>query len=586
MADFRVIVLLLCLLVALPAQADDSLERIRVLAKGGATQLALKLVERGQPDPAEGESWMEWEKARFEIYTTREDWDAIARRARALPPRVPPEFRQWARVQAAWARLQAGDGAGARLFLRKLLWGEPPGTRKQRARWRRWVIRSYLLEGRVHDAQTALLRYKQDFRARGAAWQQLHARVLLQAGNPKAAFDVLAGIQSFEGRGLRLLAGLRGKLYTPAEVLSRSMTLAQATREKPRAHRLAWAVAAEAARWAGDPPKRVLATEWVLTLAEPGRAADPLITLKADHLWRAYLVLADRVGNARRLLVGDDEAWLKQAESYTRDEAHRARAFYAFLSQQARSPELRREAHQRLTASLYADGRAMLVRQLYTESRRFPGVEDIPPLVRQRIALHALKGYDIDLAARMVQGMTQPPEGEDPDRWALSQSRILVYAGSYEAAYKRLQTLLAAKTTVSDEFADQYIQVLFDLQTVGRHKEAVSLFRQVFERNHSKRIRRQLFYWIADSQAALGEYILAAESYLRSAVYGHPTGGDIWGQTARFHAAEAMAKAGLTADARNVYRLLLKHTRDPRQRALIQRNLQQLWLHENPTTTP
>jgi hypothetical protein len=99
------------------------------------------------------------------------------------------------------------------------------------------------------------------------------------------------------------------------------------------------------------------------------------------------------------------------------------------------------------------------------------------------------------------------------------------------------------------------------------------------------RTQREILYWIAESKAALGEPQQAAELYLRSASYNHPTGGDMWGQTARFHAAEQLGRAGLTQDARLVFQALLRHTADAKQRAVIERQIQQLWLIETRTTT-
>ena len=99
-------------------------------------------------------------------------------------------------------------------------------------------------------------------------------------------------------------------------------------------------------------------------------------------------------------------------------------------------------------------------------------------------------------------------------------------------------------------------------------------------------MQREIYYWIAESRSALGEYREAAELYLRSATFENPTGGDMWGQTARYHAAETLGKAGLTQDARLVFQALLKHTADAKQRAVIERSIQQLWLIEKKTTTP
>jgi len=571
--------------------AAADLEQVEALVKGGAPNLALRLVERDQPPETQPEQWMRWERQRLEIYKALRNRDAIVQRVARLPPGLPPAFRYWAQTQAVKAYLEASDAASARKLLRRLIWHENiPGGDKQAiaaqlARWRRLVIRSYLMEDNLADAQTALLRYKQDYRAKSDAWQVLHAEVLLRAGRTKAAFDVLAGVQSYEAQLMRRLAGLRLKWYQPRDVLKQAVKFGGALRTRPALRRQAWVLAAEAAAQAGDSAMRVGALEKALTEADtPGQGR--LFQVRADDLWHAYDELAEAVGNTSRLVIGNDSDWLAKATSYQPTQGEYVRALYAFLSRQGQSEETRVYAHQRLTELLFEAGRGRVVQMLYTESERYPSIDAIPAPVRYRLADKAFAAFDIRLAARMIKDLAAPPYGVDADTWALRRARILIYADEYKPALMLLSGLLDDKPELETEFAERYLQVLFDLQTLGRHAEALALLESVDERVDNARMQREILYWQADSKLALGRYQEAAEFYLRSATFNDSKGEDPWGHSARFHAAEALGKAGLIADARRVYLKLLKSTTDPGRRTLIERNIQQLWLDERDTTRP
>jgi hypothetical protein len=571
-------------LIAQAADSEDALERVRTLTKGGASQLALRLIDQNQPAVAQTEAWMQWEKERYALYRSQRNWAPLTERATHLPPGLPPEFVHWAKTEAARARLSARDAEGARRVLRDLLWQEQ-GSRDERAEWRQLVIRSYLIENNVADARTALQKYREDFQVNGPAWRQLEATILIRAGKPKEAYVLVGDIKTHDGQLLSLLAGLRAGMLPPATVLPRALSLAEETRNKPALNQQVWLLTAEAAARAKDGPRRIYALERALTEARTNAAPEPLLVANADDLWQAYDRYAESVGNEARLLVGNDAAWLKKAESYKRDDAMLARAFYAFLIGHA-GLDTRKLAQQQLVDSLIEDGRAEVVRALYTTSRRYSDLTAVPESVRYRLADQALADYDIAFAALVMQGLENPPAGEDPDNWTLRRARVLIYAGDQRAAMLLLNAILADKKKLDDAFAERYIQVLFDLQAAEQNMQAIALLESVFKLTTNARIQRESLYWMADSRAALGEHQQAAELYLRSATYQNPTGGDMWGQTARYHAGEELGKAGLTQDARLVYQALLRHTEDAKQRAVIERNIQQLWLMEKKTTPP
>lgn len=573
------------------AQAADTTtgehERVNVLIRGGATQLAQTLIDRYQSDfgSVNTDVWIEWERQRLVLYDAQHDWAGLTARVRNLPKGVPPEFARWARTEAAQAELNAGHTDSARRLLGELLWSGA-GSGDDQAGWRQLVIRSYLLDDNVGDAVTALERYRADYGVDSPAWRTLEATVLLRANRPRDAYLKVGEVQTHEGRLLSLLAALRSNILAPKVVLERAEALAEETRNKPVVQQQVWLLAAEASQRAANPERRIFALERALTLARQFPAPERLFTTGADNLWSAYEQFAETVGNDAHLLVGQDRPWLARAEAYKRDDAMQARAFYAFLTTHAVEADNRALATRRLTDSLVEDGRGEVLRALYTTSQRNPKLAEVPEYVRYRLTDLALADYDIAFAAQLMQGLETPPNGEDPEMWALRRARVLIYAGQYADAVRLLTRILDKQDKVGDALSERYLQVLFDLQAAKRHGDAIDLLDRLMQQVDNPRTQREILFWIAESKVAEGEYQQAAELYLRSATYQNSNGGDMWGQTARYHAAEALGKAGLTQDARLVFQALLKHTEDAKQRAVIERSIQQLWLIEKKTTTP
>jgi hypothetical protein len=566
---------------AASAGAGDP-EHVAALVKGGATQLAQRLLDAEQKSNLPAEEWVLWERQRFDVLRALRKWDDLAKRVQRLPEHVPAEFRHEALVLAAEARLAANDPDGARRFLRQLLWQEQVRG-EAAAQARRLIIRSYTQEGQLADARAALLRYQQDYQAKSEPWQVLHAELLLQAGDARAALPVLAGLQSYEARLLRLTAILLAKQQPARDVLAATNKLAAALESRPELRRSVWILAAEAAREAGDDGAQVLALEQALSL--PEGEPQPLFRVTADDLWQTYDRLAERGGNIARLLVGNDDDWLEKAEAVACTEHHLARAWYAFLSRHAAQDEVRALSHRRLALGLMRDGRSHTLEALYTKSQRYPAASGVPEQVRYALADKAIADYNISLAAELVRGLDAPPEGEAPEDWGLRRARILIYAGDYAAAAKLLTEIMTAQDVLDVELTGRLLHVLFDFQAVDRHDDALKLFRAVYERTDSERIQREVLFWMADSHSALKRHADAAESYLRSATFNGASGEDPWGHTARFLAAEALGRAGLVDDARQVYLKLLASTPDPRRRAQIQRQMQQLWLRRKSAST-
>ncbi|MFV1998200.1 MAG: tol-pal system YbgF family protein [Acidiferrobacterales bacterium] len=570
--------------------AEEQFATIESFIAGGARELAMQSIETHQKADIFIESWMRWERLRIRLYRDRGNWSAISARIQTLPASTPASFRQWLLVEAAQAELNARRGATARTHLRQLIWASET-TDKQMAYWRRLIIRSYLVDNRIDDARTALLRYKADYRAQSDAWQLLHARVLMRAQDYNQAFRILGDIQTTEATLLRLYAALHSGIYKPKAVMARARRFAGRPRLKPEQLRKTWLLAVHAAQKLED---QVLATaflELALNTGLPDNPNDPFFPLKADDLWQSYAKLAEVVGNRERLLVGDDTPWLRKADELARSNAVSSRAIYGFLAVRTEATSARDTANQRLTDALFADNKRAVAHAIYARSAYFETPAAIPDSVRYQLANNALKAHDVRQAAIWMKDLRLPPSGEDVGQWTLRRARTLVYAGDTRPAIELLRNMLSERKTLADNMASRTIQVLFDLQAVREHGEAYQLMQMVYDRVEKQSLKRELLYWMGESKVALKQYEKAAELYLRSATKGKEKGGqtkgvDLWGQSARYQAAEALGKAGLVGDARSIYRSLLRIATDAKRRALIERRLQQLWLLENRNTTP
>ncbi|MEW6646242.1 MAG: hypothetical protein AB1450_03460 [Pseudomonadota bacterium] len=574
--------LLLPLLAASPAGAN-SLAQLEDLAAGGAPRLALALLEQQQPawqDDAAG--WMAWERHRVQLLAAGAEWQVLHDRTTQLPADIPADFSRWTQTWRARALVELGQGEAARRLLRPLLWGGN-GVPLEVTAWRRLVIQSYRADGRGDDAYAAMLRYRHDYGRGGQEDALLSAQVLLGQGRAADAAEALHGLELREARPLLLLARLRSGQWEARRVQREARALLQEKDLPLTLRQQAEAVAAEAAQGAADPAAQAIALEQVFSRIRQVPLDRELFKLTADALWDAYLAYARQVGNREQLLIGDDAAWVAKAQAAGRMYPIRVRSIHALLALHGASAAARQQAHAALVQNLLQqEGGAELLHQLYLSSARYAEAGSIPETVRRTLLDPVIAAGDLPLAARLMAGLDEPPPGIDRVMWRLRQARVLLLGGDYAEAGKILQEMVANSAELSRPELDRLIQVLFDLQTVGEHDAAYRLFEALQAQVTDVQLRRELWYWMADSRLAQERPLEAAALYLRSAMVPQPLSLDPWGQTARYQAAQALAKAGLTTDARTLYEDLLRTTDDPGRQAVLRRDLQQLLLVRTP----
>ena len=579
----------LCLtFFVLPLMAQDSLADLRALKENNATQLVLQLMDEQQPDPKTSiEGWMSWERERLQIYEQTADWSALIEHTGAFPRNLSSDFLIWARTLRARAFMEKAQPHAARDVLQSLVWLSPSFSTEQNQHWlplwRHQIIETYLEQGLLQDAYTAEQRYRQDYGILNTADRQLQARILLLNNHVEEATELLSQHTKDPQAGmLYLIAQLRGGERQPKKVLQAALRQLRGKWVNKKLKHQLWAVVVEAARRSGDHYAEVNALEHLVALVTPQQLPRGLFKdMDADGLWQAYSETALQLGNQQQLLIGDDKSWLSYANEIASSEPLKGRALYAFIILKGQQPDtINQAAKLFLQKSEKLSANKTLKKMLFLKSQHFLVDQQIPLPVRHALVDIALLEKDIPLASRMMATMQEVPQGVDPYMWQLRRARILIMGGNFEAGSQSMEKLLAENPKLDRVALDRYLQVVFDLQTLKAHDEAVALFKQVIQYTSDQKLQRELYFWMADSRKAQENYTEAARWYLKSAMLPDDKAMDPWAQASRYQAASALAKAGLTRDAREIYQHLLRVTEEKSRVAVLRRELQQLDLQK------
>ena len=568
--------------------ADDNLylTEVQQIALSGAPNLALRVMDREQAQyRKEQQIWTEWERLRFKIYQETGAWQQLIDRIPNLPADLPAEFSHWALTQQAKALLELDKGTSARNLLRQLIITAAGQSDNDMTEWfRRWrhlIVLSYLAEQKVEDAHTAILRFQQDYAAKDIDILLLRCRVLLMNQRAGEVVELLAEhTKNPEAGMLYLLAQLRAQKRSPVKVVQAGLRQMQGKWAKKDLKIALWSVVAEAAQRAGDRMNTVKALEHVMIDQSTSRSSK-LFDFTADSLWNAYIDYAMHQGNKAQFLIGQDNKWFDAAKRYFKKNPLRSRAFYALLIHRGQGAENRIQAADWFVKSLKkrkSGGR--LIKQLFTRSKHFISISTVPEPVRHTLVDIALAQNDIPFASEIMATLTSPPKGDASYLWNLRRARILVLGGQTDKGGKALSELVNNELAKKPgrEKIDRLLQVVFDLQTVGAHDVAFDLFQDIIQHSSDDELKRELYYWMADSRRAQSRFEDAAQLYLKSALLPDGKGLDPWGQTARYQAAQSLGLAGLDEDAYILFKHLLRVTKEPDRRAVLQHELQKLHL--------
>ena len=566
--------------------AFKSLEQVNELIQIGLSGLAMRIIEQQQKlYPEFTPDWYAFEFAHVQTLSSLEQWQAMIDRsdqllARAVPGKqITPKIAAWFRTQKAIAWLKLGDADKSLNEARTLLWESKGEDRDRTALWRRLIIRAYLQLDYAEDANKGLVKYRHDYGDYKSDWKILQAQALLRAGRPSEVIDLLVDEEAHQAQALRLLAAVRARPAYAGHYI-KDIKAQLANEGLIQAQRRAYLYVLYEAHLAKKDPAEAAATaEQLLALSRTQSVLGENFSIKPDDLWRLYEQLGERAGNQYSLLKGNDYAWYQRAEEIAAKAPVRARGMYAVIAFSTADDSRRQLAHKALADSLSAfDGGLEVINQLYMQSSRAGSPDDLPVEVRYRLVDHALSVGDITLAAKMMKSLPQPPAGQGYFDWQMRKARVLILEGDYERGEKELEISLQNISELNMDMIDRYLQVVFDLQTINRHEQALELFDRLPIEAMDDKLRREIYYWKAESYYELERYDQAALLYMKSAKAADETMTDLWAQSARFKASDALLKARLYDDAQYAYSELLGITSSDSRKRLIRQKLQHIQL--------
>ncbi len=577
----------------------NSLEQMDELAALGMPALALHLLSQEQQRwPLYSPDWYVFERKRISLLSAVENWQAIIDSTDKVLKEAKPgkqitaQISQWFMSQQIIARLQLRQPEKALSEVRKLLWSTNKinADSSPIALWRRLVIRTYLLMQADDDAQVALQRYRQDYSKNynnlNEDWRLLQARVMLRTNRPAEVITLLIDSESVIGHALRLVAAVRAR-PNYASLYAKEAEDAMANTKLSRAELWSYRyVLYEAALQEKDLPKTSVALQNLLALGNPYSALGEEFYVGGDELWKLYEGIGNTAGNSAKLLLGDDIAWYNRANELQEKKPVEALGLYSVLAFNAHDKTKQEMAHKEIVGLLVKDANGLeLINQLYLNGSRISSTDSLPAEVRYSLVDYALSKSDIKLAARLMKSLHKPPEGEDVFKWQMRKARVLILEGSYGQGEHVLEQAIAENEQLTLEQIDQFLQVVFDLQAVQRHTQAIGFLDALKDEWLNDNMRRELFFWKAESSYALEKYASAAWLYLRSAMVADQAQAVLWAQSARFKAAGALVKAGLYDDAQTMYTELLRFITSDARKAYIKQEIQQIRLLRNAEKT-
>ncbi len=579
--------------------AFQSLAQMDELVQLGMPALALRLLNQEQQNqPIYSSEWYAFERKRITLLSALEDWQGMIERIDVLlheadsAHQISIHITRWFSTQQIMARLRLGQAEQALAQLRTLLWQSSRANLDLNysdmvALWRRLVIRAYLAMNADHDAQIALLRYQHDYsrdhRNLNMDWRLLQARSLLRTGRAEETMALLVDSPLHIAQALRLLAGLRAHPDKAGQYAQQAQT--SLGQEKMNAGEI-WAYRYVLYQAYLSQEKLSAATEVLkelLVQREAHAFMGEEFNVSSDNLWQLYQSIGRALGNRSKLLLGDDLAWYKKAgELQKKNQTVEALSLYAVLAFNAHDIEKKQTAHKEIVALLANDKNGLeLVNQLYLHTTKITSLKSLPLEVRYSLLDYALSKSDTKLAVRLMQSVRQPPQGQEVFAWEMRKARVMILEGAYAQGEAVLATTVKQTEQISPAQLDQFLQVIFDLQAVGRHVQVLVLLNSLKPEWLDQALHRELFFWKAESYAALEQYERAAWSYLKSAQLADETEVPMWAQSARFNAAGVLVKSRLYDDARLIYNGLMPVTASDSRKAAIRQQLQHIRLLRN-----
>lgn len=552
--------------------SEELLTELSWLSDEGAETLSFMLLAEAEPSLDENpQAWTEWHQKKIELLRQKGRWKEIIQEYETLPVNVPDSHLNWVFAELVKAYLTMGGGEQARDLLLSLIW-DSEHDQTQLADWRRLVVQSYLVDGRFDNAQTAALRFEQDYpdAEQDADWLGLKARLLIESDRANDAAILTVVSDKPTARSAYVLARLKGLTPLDAEILNEALGWLNQPQLDVTFKQALFTALFEKAKQIPDWPQRIAALERLLEVIHIGVAQT---TAVADALWYSLTEYGQQLANQQQLLVGNFGPWFDLADKLSQSGTNQAEALYAWLAINAEGKDINAKAHALLVNSLGQQGRSELLRSLYLSSSQFADINVLPLALMYRLVDLALAEPDLGMASRLMS-QVDAPEGVDVIEWQLRRARVQILAGVPEHGAEMLQEIVAADSLTNAQIENVLLAVQ-DLNNKARHEAAYKILAELLHKVPESGWQYELLFWMAEARMAQQQYSDAARLYLRSAKLAKDNQAQGWSDTAYQHAAQALEQAGLLSDAVNVYQALLPNL-DSATRSIYQNQIRRL----------
>ncbi|MDT8283526.1 MAG: hypothetical protein RQ982_12070, partial [Gammaproteobacteria bacterium] len=559
----------------------------------GLPALGLSLLEDEQKKRLDfSVDWYTFEYKRIILLSALERWQPLLDRTQWLletaetEAHITRKIRLWFETQQVIARLQLKQSELALKQLQQLLWDTDASYRDPSlpAVWRRLVIRTYLQMQRDDDARRALIKYEQDYKSDvlNIDWILLQAQLFLKAHQAQQTVQLLQQLpdqDAIDVRAFLLMARLQADPKSAAEITRQMRALLDGQLLSKPARWVYSYVAYLASKTLSDQAAQISNLETMLSLGIETPVIDDSYQVSADDLWSLYNKQGLMIANDNGLLFGNDEQWQKLSNKLIENQPDKVLSLNVALVLHTDNFATKQQQHKTIVEIIEQRKNGLeLINQLYLHSEKVKDVNVLPDEVRYRLVDYALSEGDYSEAAAIMKSLKEPPLGKSLFDWRMRKARVLILQGDYETSENLIRKTLGEMKTITTAELDRYIQVVFDFQTVQHHQQALNLFDLISLQGLSEKLKRELYFWKAESCFALEQYDQAALYYLQSARVVSDGDNDLWAQSARFKAGMSLLQAKIYDDAKKVFSDLLTITASDSRKALIKQNLQKIRL--------
>lgn len=552
----------------------------RSLVKTGALNLALDYLQRHPPSVASIAIWEAWAEQKWSILILLEDWYALKQDAHGLPASFGAA-KYLAIPYEARAMIALGELDAARQLLQPALLQKDIPLHIQKS-VREQLIALYRARGDYVNAKIEAIRFHDEFKPQDSAWFIQRAVIEYLADDAAGASQLLGPIASIEAKLLQAYFRLRaGEIDATAALLLMHRQLAR-KRITDDEKKLAYALKATAGQHVDEAAKlaQIQSLEQYLVTGDVDLYPD-VTSHTPESLKNAYLQLSDLLINTALINPGRSSLKFTLAQQAEKAELPiKARALYADVMLGQGDEALGLAAKRAFVNSLVQAEQYTLLSRLLGKQKIMGDFKHVGSATSAKILNFALAQGDANLILAIAPHLGEAPKNIDSQDWILQKARVDIFAGRFAHAQDKLENWIDQHDTLTGKDVDRVLQAVFDLQSVQQNDLSLVLFEKISDKTNSKRHKREILFWRAQSHDALDERTTAAQLYLRSAMV-EANGFDQWGQSARYHAAYTLMEAGAYFDARRLFEALQSVATDTARHTTIKQALQRLWLIEN-----